>query len=102
MVDAVADAPLHLECRQTGVADEAPIARRRARQPVGEVAAVARAARRLPRAVDESKALDRFVGRVVDVVGRPGERIALDVERELLAVAGRTAIVGQQDDEARL
>ena len=84
------------------MADEAAITRRRAGEPVREMAAIAGAAGGLPRAVDERELLDGLVGGIVDVVGRTGERIAGDVERELLAVPRGAAVVGHQDDETRL
>ena len=48
------------------------------------------------------KRFDRFVGAGVDVVGRPAQRIVLDRLRELLAVAGRAAVVGHQHHVAGL
>jgi hypothetical protein len=43
--------------------------------------AIARAARTLSAAIDEGEFLDGRVGRLIDLVSRSLERIALDVER---------------------
>ena len=102
MIDAVAHPPLHVERRQTGVADDRLVAGRRAFHPVCQMAAIAGARGRLPRAIDEGKPLDRFIGGIVDVVRWSLQGIAENVERELLAVAGRAAVVGGHDDEPRM
>ena len=65
-----------------------------------EVPAVARAAGALPAAVDEAELADGGVGRLVDLVGRALQRIALDGARELLAEAGGAGVVGEQQHVA--
>src|SRR5437762_10057033 len=90
VVVEIAGRPLRLEVPLAGVADERAIARRRDGQPVREMPAVAGAAGHLSGRVDEPEALDRRIGGLVDVVGRPFERIELYVLRKLLAVAGRS------------
>ena len=53
MINGVAGTPLRLEIDQTGMADQAFVARRARLHPVGQVTAVTRAARRLPVRIDE-------------------------------------------------
>ena len=100
MVDAVARAPLGFAVHEAGVADDGPVAGGGGFEPVGDVAAVAGAGRRLSRSVDEREPANRFVGRLVHVFGRALERIELDRACEALAEAGRSRVVGQEDDVA--
>ncbi len=102
VVDPVAGAPLLLEVDQAGVGDDALEARGGRFQPVGEMSAVACAAGGLARAVDEGETLDRFVRRFSELIARTLERVAFDVLRELLAVAGRARVIGEQQDVAGL
>src|SRR6266542_363750 len=97
VVVEVARRPLRLEIPFAGVAHQRTVARRGHGEPVGEMAAVTRAAGDLPGRIDEVEPLDRAVGGLVDVVRRPLERIKLDVLRNLLAVARRAPVVGHQD-----
>ena len=83
------------------MAHESAIPRRRHGEPVGEVPAVARAGRHLARRVDELESLERRIRCLVQIVGRPFERIELDILREFLAVPGRAGVVGHQHDKPR-
>src|SRR5262245_47406678 len=99
MVNPVARAPLHVERGEAGMTDQALVAGRGALEPVRKVATVTRAARALPRAVDEGELFDRRIRRIIHIVCGARERIAEDVERELLAVTGRAAVVRQENNE---
>jgi hypothetical protein len=57
------------------------------------MAAIAGTGGRLPRAINEGKSLDRFIGGIIDVIRRSFQGIAENVERELLSVTGRAAVI---------
>src|SRR5207249_2937539 len=67
IVVEVARRPLRFEVPLAGVTDERAIARRGHREPVGEMAAVARAPRDLSGRVDEPEPLDPRVRGLVQV-----------------------------------
>src|SRR3954469_25394743 len=79
VVVVIAGGPLRLEIPLAGMAHQGAIAGRRDRQPVGEMPAVARAPSNLTRRVDEVKALDRGIGGFVEIVGRPLQRVELNI-----------------------
>src|SRR5687767_6925938 len=64
------------------------------------MAAVACSCRGLPCPVDKSVESNSFVGALVDLIRRPGERVALDALSELLAEACRTRVIREKDDVA--
>ncbi len=96
-VDPVARAPLHHQVGLAGMRDDAPVPRGRRLQPIRQVAAVARAGRRLARRVEKGVPPQRRVGRLVDLPGRTPQRVELDVLGELLPVTGRARVIRQQD-----
>src|SRR6058998_3013846 len=89
VVVKIARRPLRFEIPFTGMTHQCAIARCRHREPVSEMAAVARAPRDLFRRIEEPETLDRRVRCFVQLVRRAFEWIELNVLRELLAVSGR-------------
>src|SRR5688572_29881136 len=83
------------------MAHQGPITIGRDGQPVGQVAPIARATRRLAARVDEWKLTNRRVRRFVDLAPRSLQRIALYRLRVRLPEAGGSRVVGEKDDVPR-
>ena len=79
------------------MADERLVTSRRPLQPVCEVAAIACSCSRHSRSIDEREAADRLIGGSIDVLCRTLQRVAEDIESELLAISRRAAVVSQKD-----
>lgn len=78
MIDGIAGGPLSVKARQPGVADQAAITRGGGFEPIGQVAAIAGARRRLAASVDEAVPAYRFIGCGIEVLCRTAEWITED------------------------
>ena len=84
------------------MADQAAVTRRRRLQPVGEVTSIRGPTRCLTGPIEKGELGQRRVGRLIEFLSGPAQRIELDRLREGLAKPGRARVVGQEDDIARL